>query len=72
MKKQFMIMNLLIPVRRSLDDSIDVYLRPLTDELIDLWKNGVQMYDKSTGEITLRAKVIWTIDNFPIYGMLLG
>lgn len=72
MKKEFMIMNLLIPVRKPPDDSIDVYLQPLIDELIDLWKNGVQTYDKSIGEITLRAKVIWTIDDFPVYGMLLG
>ncbi|CAL2246727.1 unnamed protein product [Prunus armeniaca] len=36
--------------------SIDVYLRPLVDELKDLWTNGVCMYDKSTGKMfTLRA-----------------
>ncbi|CAL9004873.1 unnamed protein product [Prunus brigantina] len=31
--------------------SIDVYLRPLFDELKDLWTNGVRMYDKSTGKM---------------------
>ncbi|CAL2246711.1 unnamed protein product [Prunus armeniaca] len=53
--------------------SIDVYSRPLVDELKDLWTNGVRMYDKSTGKMfTLRAAVMWTVNDFPLYAMVSG
>ncbi|CAL9021492.1 unnamed protein product, partial [Prunus brigantina] len=53
--------------------SIDVYLRSLVDELKDLWTNGVRTYDKSTGKMfTLRAAVMWTVNDFPAYAMVSG
>ncbi|CAL8991583.1 unnamed protein product [Prunus brigantina] len=53
--------------------SIDVYLRPLVDELKDLWTNGVRTYDKATGKMfTLRAAVMWTVNDFPAYAMVSG
>ncbi|CAL8991862.1 unnamed protein product [Prunus brigantina] len=53
--------------------SIDVYLRPLVDELNDLWTNGVRTYDKATGKMfTLRAAVMWTVNDFPAYAMVSG
>ncbi|CAL2247049.1 unnamed protein product [Prunus armeniaca] len=71
MKKEYMMMTVLIiedPGR-----SIDVYLRPLVDELKDLWTNGVRTYDKSTGKMfTLRAAVMWTVNDFPAYAMVSG
>ncbi|CAL8085193.1 unnamed protein product [Prunus armeniaca] len=39
MKKEYMMMTVLIT--EDLDRSINVYLRPLVDELKDLWTNGV-------------------------------
>ncbi|CAL2246225.1 unnamed protein product [Prunus armeniaca] len=52
---------------------IDVYLRPLVDEMKDLWTNGVRKYDKSTGKMfTLRAAVMWTVNDFPAYAMVSG
>ncbi|KAI5313329.1 hypothetical protein L3X38_042503 [Prunus dulcis] len=53
--------------------AIDVYLRLLVDELKDLWTNGVRTYDKSTGKVfTLRAAIIWTVNDFPAYAMVSG
>ncbi|CAL9020181.1 unnamed protein product, partial [Prunus brigantina] len=53
--------------------SIDVYLRPLVDELKDLWTNGVHTYDKATGKMfTLRAVVMWIVNDFPAYAMVSG
>ncbi|CAL9018607.1 unnamed protein product, partial [Prunus brigantina] len=53
--------------------SIDVYLRPLVDKLKDLWTNGVRTYDKSTGKMfTLRAAIMWTVNDFPAYAMVSG
>ncbi|CAL8112801.1 unnamed protein product [Prunus armeniaca] len=53
--------------------SIDVYLRPLVDELKDLWTNGVRTYDKSTRKMfTLQAAVMWTVNYFSTYAMVSG
>ncbi|KAI5327970.1 hypothetical protein L3X38_027366 [Prunus dulcis] len=71
MKKEYMMMTILIT--EDPGRSIDVYLRPLVDELKDLWTNGVRTYDKSTGKMfTLRAAVMWTVNDFPAYAMVSG
>ncbi|CAL8991373.1 unnamed protein product [Prunus brigantina] len=71
MKKEYMMMTVLIT--KDPGRSIDVYLRPLVDELKDLWTNGVRTYDKSTGKMfTLRAAVLWTVNDFPVYAMVSG
>ncbi|XP_021822446.1 uncharacterized protein LOC110763874, partial [Prunus avium] len=71
MKKEYMMMTVLIT--EDPGRSIDVYLRPLVDELKDLWINGVRTYDKSTGKMfTLRAAVMWTVNDFPAYAMVSG
>ncbi|CAL2245645.1 unnamed protein product [Prunus armeniaca] len=52
---------------------IDVYLRPLVDELKDLWTNGVRTYNKSTWKMfILRAAVMWTVNDFSAYAMVSG
>ncbi|KAI5328557.1 hypothetical protein L3X38_027954 [Prunus dulcis] len=71
MKKEYMMMTVLIT--EDPGRSIDVYLRPLVDELKDLWTNGVRTHDKSTGRMfTLRAAVMWTVNDFPAYAMVSG
>ncbi|CAL8989925.1 unnamed protein product [Prunus brigantina] len=71
MKKEYMMMTVLIT--EDPGRSIDVYLRPLVDELKDLWTNGVRTYDKSTGKMfTFRAAVLWTVNDFPAYAMVSG
>ncbi|XP_020422932.1 uncharacterized protein LOC109950000 [Prunus persica] len=52
---------------------LDVYLRPLIDELKELWEQGIETYDKFTDtRFNMRAPVIWTINDFPAYGNLSG
>ena len=48
MKEPFLMLSLLIPGPQALGKDIDVYLRPLVDELKELWENGVDTYDAST------------------------
>ena len=48
-KQEYFIMPLLIPGPNSPCNDIDVYLRPLFEELKTLWCNGVKTYDASTG-----------------------
>ena len=70
--KNFM-MTLLIPGPSSPGKDIDVYLRPLIEELHDLWTNGAPVYDSHSKEIfTMRAVLLWTINDFPAYGYLSG
>ena len=73
MKPEYFMMSLLIPGPKSPGNDIDVYLRPLVDELNELWTDGVQTYDASTkGQFRLHAAVIWTINDFPAYANLSG
>ncbi|KAF7133467.1 hypothetical protein RHSIM_Rhsim09G0074400 [Rhododendron simsii] len=73
MKEPFFMMSLLIPGPDSPGNDIDVYLRPLIDELKELWETGVETYDAYSGEtFQLHAAVLWTINDFPAYAMLSG
>ncbi|RVW59097.1 hypothetical protein CK203_113303 [Vitis vinifera] len=53
--------------------NIDVYLSPLVDDLKTLWEKGVETYDAHLREVfTLKAILLWTINDFPAYGNLAG
>ncbi|GJS19470.1 reverse transcriptase domain-containing protein [Tanacetum coccineum] len=62
----FMLM-LLIPDPKSPGKDIDVYLRPLIDDLKVLWElKGVETINVATGQkFNMRAMVLWTINDFP-------
>ncbi|KAL6333794.1 hypothetical protein AAG906_028980 [Vitis piasezkii] len=69
----FLMMSLLIPGPHSPGKEIDVYLRPLIDELKELWHDGIETYDVSIGQyFKMHAAILWTINDFPAYGMLSG
>jgi hypothetical protein len=73
MKDDFTMLSILIPGPKAPGKDIDVYLRPLVDELKNLWVNGVPTYDAvSDGVFSMRAVVLWTINDFPAYGDLSG
>ncbi|XP_071700593.1 uncharacterized protein [Rutidosis leptorrhynchoides] len=72
MKEPYMLMSMLIPGPKSPGINIDVYLQPLIDELNEFWV-GVNAYDAYRMEkFSLRAVLLWTINDFPAYGMLSG
>ena len=50
MKEPFMMMSLLIPGPQSPGREIDVFLRPLIEELKELWFDGVSTFDFSTSQ----------------------
>ncbi|XP_052728261.1 uncharacterized protein LOC128195210 [Vigna angularis] len=67
-----MFLTCLIPGPLNPKVGIDVYLEPLIDELKKLW-TGVITYDISRKQhFILRAMLMWTINDFPAYGMLSG
>ncbi|XP_020250999.1 uncharacterized protein LOC109828405 [Asparagus officinalis] len=73
MKQSYMILSLLIPGKYSLGNDIDVFMKPLIDELKRLWDEGVPTYDAFSCEsFNLRAILMWTINDFPAYGNLSG
>ena len=53
--------------------TIDVYLEPLFDELVELWK-GIEaiqiLRDGHSIQFTLRASLLFTIHDLPAYGTL--
>ena len=59
MKELYSLMSLLIPGPKGLGNDIDVFLRPLIDELKELWEDGMCTYDASTKEnFQMRALVL--------------
>ena len=53
--------------------SLDIFLKPLIEELKELWSTGVEAYDVSLNQnFNLKAVLLWTISDFPAYGMLSG
>ncbi|XP_018475621.1 uncharacterized protein LOC108846934 [Raphanus sativus] len=73
MKKENIMLTLLIPGPQQPGNSIDVYLEPLIDDLQHLWSTGELVYDALTrSTFTLRSMLLWTISVFPAYGNLAG
>ncbi|XP_026419993.1 uncharacterized protein LOC113315971 [Papaver somniferum] len=73
MKEPYFMMSLLIPGTKAPGKYIDVYLRPLIDELKELWEVGADTSDASTGKsFQMHAAVILTINDFPAFGNLSG
>ncbi|RVW24553.1 hypothetical protein CK203_090862 [Vitis vinifera] len=73
MKRKFMMLSLLISGPQQPGNDIDIYLAPLIEDLKTLWETGVEAYDAYQREVfTLRAVLLWTINDFPAYGNLSG
>ncbi|GAA0174326.1 hypothetical protein LIER_27743 [Lithospermum erythrorhizon] len=72
-KELFVFMSLIIPGPKSPGRDLDMFLRPLLDELNDLWSVGANTWDSYIKEnFQLRVALMWTISDFPAYGMLSG
>ncbi|XP_012838845.1 PREDICTED: uncharacterized protein LOC105959319 [Erythranthe guttata] len=73
MTTPYMFLSLVIPGPKSPGKNIDVYLQPLVNELNELWEVGVETYDSFNKQnFQMRAALMWTINDFPAYGMLSG
>ncbi|GJS05742.1 hypothetical protein Tco_0322250, partial [Tanacetum coccineum] len=72
--KSYLMLVLLIPGPKSPGKDIDVYLRPLIDNLKDLWAlKGVEtIYVATVQKFNIRAMVLWTINDFPARSSLSG
>jgi hypothetical protein len=70
---KFMFLSTVIPSPNSPGWNIDVCLRLLIDELTLLWSSRALTYDISRKQnYLMRAALMWTINDFPAYGMFYG
>nr|GEY80169.1 hypothetical protein [Tanacetum cinerariifolium] len=74
MKESSFMLTLLIPGPKSLGMDIDVYLRPLIEDLKVLWdRKCVETIDVASGqEFNMRVMLLWTINDFPARSSLSG
>ncbi|GJX11031.1 hypothetical protein Tco_0200890 [Tanacetum coccineum] len=74
MKESSFMLTLLIPGPKSPGKDIDVYLRPLIEDLKVLWdRKGVETIDIASGQkFNMRATVLWIINDFPARSSLSG
>ncbi|CAM8951129.1 unnamed protein product [Rhodiola kirilowii] len=73
MKKEMNILCMLISGPKSPGKCLNVFMRPLIDELKMLWEEGVHTYDRTDGSsFIMKAAIMWTISDFPGLGMLGG
>ncbi|CAM8889445.1 unnamed protein product [Rhodiola kirilowii] len=73
MKTRFIWLTILIPGPSNPKKRLDIYLRPFIDDLVHLWSVGVETYDASRKDcFTMRATLMWTVSDFPVYAMLSG
>ena len=66
MKPKYLMLTLLIPGPQSPGNGMDIFLRPLIDELNDLWVNGLETRDAASENSVFRmqAALLWTINDF--------
>jgi len=73
MTRPYMFLSFVIPRPNNPKNEIDVFLQPVIDELKMLWNEGVDMYDIHANQtFKMKAASMWTINDFPVYGMLSG
>ncbi|XP_062100718.1 uncharacterized protein LOC133806640 [Humulus lupulus] len=73
MKDNNFLLTLLIPGPKSPGKNMDVFLRPLVDELKELWTNGIETRDATSNSMfKMRAALLWTINDFPARSSLSG
>nr|XP_033512423.1 uncharacterized protein LOC104097825 [Nicotiana tomentosiformis] len=74
--KQFRTMSISHSMRlgpSSPGNDIEVYLRPLIEELKELWETGIDTFDAVTNQtFRMRAALLWTVSDFPALDMLSG
>ena len=74
MKRKFIMMPVLIQGPKQPGNDIDVYLRPLVEELLQLWTDeGVRVWDEhGQTEFDLRALLFVTINDWPALSNISG
>ena len=73
MTRLFMFLAMMIPGPKNPRKNLGVFLRPLIDELNNLWSVGVETYDVyKKKNFQLKTALMWIINDFPAHDMLSG
>ena len=73
MRTEYNFLTMLVPGKYSPGKCLDVYMRPLIDELLQLYENGIHTFDRySQTYFFMRVAVLFTVNDFPAYGMMSG
>ncbi|XP_042387441.1 uncharacterized protein LOC121979516 [Zingiber officinale] len=73
MKRKYIMLTMLISGPKQPGNDIDVYLEVLVEDLQRLWEGVDGIYDAYRKQFfTLKAVLLWTINDFPAYGNLSG
>ena len=68
-----MLTFMLIPSPNTFGKDIDVFLRPLVNELKELWDEGVVVRDVTLKtSFQMRVVLLMTVNDFPTYSSLSG
>ena len=69
MNEPYFMLFLLIPGPHQSGNEIDIYLKPLIDELKELWEESIETYDAYNKEhFQMRATLLWTIHDYLGFG----
>nr|GEU87157.1 hypothetical protein [Tanacetum cinerariifolium] len=61
LKESYVELSMLIPGKKSPGQNIDVFLKPLVEELITLYNDGIETYDGARKEnFIMKAILLWT------------
>jgi len=72
MQSKILFLSILVPGPKHPKRALDVFL-PLIHELKKLWYEDVHTFDYSSKQnFNMRAVLMWSISDFPAYGMLLA
>ena len=72
-KEPYKMLNLLIPSPNDPGKDIDVFLRPLVDELKELWDEGLVVHDAALKtSFRMWVMLLMTVNNFPVRNSLSG
>ncbi|KAL5569490.1 hypothetical protein UlMin_026065 [Ulmus minor] len=74
MKAEYLMLSLLIPAPHSPGKDMVIFLRPLIDELKELWVHGLDTRDAAyeNGVFRMRAALLWTVNDFLARSSLSG
>jgi len=73
MKRDYLMLSLLIHDPKKLGNDINIFIQPFFDYLNKLWIKEVETYDtfhKNT--FNMRSIMMWFIHDFPAYGSISG
>ncbi|KAL0410928.1 UNVERIFIED_CONTAM: hypothetical protein Slati_3682500 [Sesamum latifolium] len=73
MSSEYIFLTMVIPGPYNPKRLIDVYLEPLIEDLLQLWRVGVRTYNHATdNEIIMLAVLMWIVNDLLAYEMASG